>query len=152
MLFKDGRGQVLEDVDHYDALCRIMNNMKTKQNLADRAVTHKEGRIETDISHGAEYMKGKTVIHELHSGVLGASQDFLIPVSAMTTVAGYAFQLELWLNDVANERVGSTDATKPTCKISEVCYDLELIEVTPEIMSDINNELNQGSQIPVPYN
>jgi hypothetical protein len=147
MLFKDGRGQVLEDVDQYDVLCRIMNNMKTKQNLSDRAVTHKESRIETDISHGAEYMKGKTVIHELHSGVLGASQDFLIPVSALTTVAGYAFQLEHEVRELVTKVIAvSHEVIKEVIKevLPEIQTVIPEVPKIPEVVRKSKLELVNG--------
>jgi len=149
MMLKSGRGQVLEDIDSYDVLCRIMNNLKTESTVKSKKTTHKDSRVEPD---KATYQNGKNCIHELHSGVLGSQQEYLIPVSAMQASSGAAFTLELWLSDVETVFPFSTNGTTTTSyKLEEVSYDMELVEVTPEIMTDINTELSQGAQIPLPY-
>lgn len=148
-LLKNTRGAVLEDCDSYDVLCRIMNNLKPKSQLESKKTTHKETRVEPELM---SFSNGKNVIHELHSGVLGGHQEFLIPVSAMAATSGYAFQLELWLNDASKVFPMSINATTTnTYSLTDVSYDVELVEVSPEIMSDINSELSQGSTIPIPY-
>ena len=40
MMLKSGRGQVLEDIDSYDVLCRIMNNLKTESTVKKKKKTH----------------------------------------------------------------------------------------------------------------
>jgi len=148
-MLKSGRGQVLEDIDSYDVLCRIMNNLKTKSTIQSKKTTHKDSRVEL----GKESDKnGKNCIHELHSGVLGNHQEFLIPVSAMAASSGAAFTLELWLSDVGTVFPFSTGTNVATTyKLEQVSYDMELVEVTPEIMTDIDTELSQGAKIPLPY-
>jgi hypothetical protein len=70
----------------------------------------------------------------------------------MQASSGAAFTLELWLSDVEGVFPFSTNTTVATSyKLEEVSYDMELVEVTPEIMTDINTELSNGSQIPLPY-
>jgi hypothetical protein len=150
MMRKSGRDQVLEDIDSYDILCRIMNNLKTEATVKLKKTTHKDSRVEPDKE---SYKIGKNCIHELHSGVLGTHQEYLIPVSAMAASSGAAFTLELWLADVETVLTFSTNGTVTTSyKMEDVSYDMELVEVTPEIMNDINTELSQGAQIPLPYN
>ena len=77
----------------------------------------------------------------------------MVPVSALNASQGNAFRLELWLNDIAKVFSVSKHATDKdiTYELSEVAYEMELVEVSPEIMSDINRELANGSQIPLPY-
>jgi len=70
----------------------------------------------------------------------------------MAASSGAAFTLELWLSDVETVFPFSTNGTVTTSyKLEEVSYDMELVEVTPEIMTDINTEMSQGAQIPLPY-
>jgi hypothetical protein len=47
--------------------------------------------------------------------------------------------------------VSSNDTSVATFNLSEVSYDMELVEVSDSIMSDINNELAGGAQIPLPF-
>ena len=70
----------------------------------------------------------------------------------MAASSGAAFTLELWLSDVETIFPFSTNGIVTTSyKMEDVSYDMELVEVTPEIMTDINTELSQGAQIPPPY-
>jgi len=72
MMLKSGRGQVLEDIDSYDVLCRIMNSLKTESTVKSKKTTHKDSRVEPDKT---SYKQGRNCIHELHSGVLGSGQE-----------------------------------------------------------------------------
>ena len=157
LLLKNSRGQVLSDIDNYDVLCRVMNNMKSTSEMRTKASVSHDSRADLwtagNIDTSTDYASNpKTVIHELQDGLLGTEQDFLIPVSALVASAGHAFQLELWLNEAPNVFCGSKVATKNfSYQLSDVAFDMELVEVTPELMNDINGELANGSSIPVPY-
>lgn len=152
LLLKGNKGQVLEDIDSYDVLCRIMNNFKTAEELDSKQYLIKDTRLNT-IDTTTDWSKGQNVIHELNSGLLGKVQEFLVPVSALNASQGNAFRLELWLNDVAKLFPNTKHATdiNVSYKIEEVAFEMELVEVSPEIMSDINRELANGSQIALPY-
>ena len=76
--------------------------------------------------------------------------EYLVPVSSMVAASGYAFQLELFLNDDA-KLVGSTNTNAASYSLEEVSFDVELVEVSDAIMADINSELANGAQIPLPY-
>ena len=88
--------------------------------------------------------------HHLMSGILGDHQEFLVPISALAAGSGFAFQLELFLNDDAKV-VGSTNTSGASYSLEEVSFDMELVEVSDAIQADINSELASGSQIPLPY-
>jgi|AntAceMinimDraft_12_1070368.scaffolds.fasta_scaffold04398_2 hypothetical protein len=155
MLLKNGRGQVLEDIDSYDVLCRIKQNMKTKSDIQSRASTSKDNRVmKTDqlTPDVTEYQLGKTVIHNLESGLLSKEQKFLIPVSQMSASAGHCFQLELWLND-ANLLfpLNRTANTNSSYKLTDVSYELELVECDASIMQVVNGALANGASIPLPF-
>ena len=90
---------------------------------------------------------GQNVRHHLMSGILGDHQEFLVPISALAAGSGFAFQLELFLNDDAKV-VGSTNTSGASYSLEEVSYDMELVEVSDAIQADINSELAAGSQIP----
>jgi len=153
MLIKNSRGQVLEDVDNYDTLCRIMANMKTEAEIkagANSTADFRAQEYDKAYAYQAEYGVGKTVVHEIQSGLFGKTQEFLIPVSSMNASAGYAFQIELYLNDSAKVCM-SKNATECTYALTDVVYETELVEVSDAIMSDINSELVSGGEIPLPY-
>ena len=152
LLLKSSRGQVLEDIDNYDVLCRLFQNMKTKQTLEAEAVSTKDIRA-VDVGKNFSKMtnaSGQLAKHTLQSGILGDWQEYLVPVSSMVAASGYAFQLELFLNEDAKV-VGSTNTNAATYSLEEVSFDVELVEVSDAIMADINSELANGAQIPLPY-
>jgi len=152
MLLKSSRGQVLEDIDNYDLLCRIQQNLKSEATLKGEAFSSKDIRA-VDVAKNFGNMTnatGQNMRHHLQSGILGDHQEFLIPVSSMVASSGFAFQLELFLNDDAKV-VGSTNTSPASYSLEEVSYDMELVEVSDAIMADINSELSSGSQIPLPY-
>ena len=84
---------------------------------------------------------------------MGYHQEFLVPLSAINATQGNAFRLEMWLNDVAKVFPNTRHATGNAVgyQIEEVAFEMELVEVSPDIMADINRELANGSQIPLPY-
>lgn len=151
LMLKNTRGQVLSDIDNYDVLCRIKQNLKTKEELEARLETHRDYRV-AGTDPVASYSTGRTVIHELHDGLLGKDNEYMIPISTMSASGSYAFQLELWLNDVSKVFFGSstTDADIGY-KLTDISLELELVEVPNEIMRDINSELQGGNMIPLPY-
>ena len=152
MLLKSSRGTVLEDIDSYDLLCRIQQNLKSEATLKGEAFSSKDVRA-VDVAKNFGNMtnvNGQNMRHHLQSGILGDHQEFLIPVSSMNASSGFCFQLELFLNDDAKV-VGSTNTSPATFSLEEVSYDMELMEVSDAIQADINSELASGSQIPLPY-
>jgi hypothetical protein len=131
-----------------------MSNMETEMDVKARANSTADFRANDytkGYSYQAEYGDGKTVVHDLQSGIFGKTQEYLIPVSSMSASAGYAFQIELYLNDSAKVCMSKT-ATECTYALTDVVYETELVEVSDAIMSDVNSELQSGGEIPLPYN
>ena len=93
MLLKSSRGQVLEDIDNYDTLCRIFQNMKSEAILKGEAASSKDIRRSTSrrtSQHDERH--GQNVRHHLMSGILGDHQEFLVQFRARRR-SGFAFQL-----------------------------------------------------------
>jgi hypothetical protein len=93
-------------------------------------------------------VSGHLTKHTLQSGILGVWQEYLVPMSTMVASSGYAFQLELFLNEDAKV-MGSTNTNPATYSLEEVSFDVELVEVSDAIMADINSELAKGAQIKI---
>lgn len=77
LLLKSSRGQVLEDIDNYDMLCRLFQNMKTKQTLEAEAVSTKDIRA-VDVGKNFSKMtnaSGQLTKHTSQSGILGDWQS-----------------------------------------------------------------------------
>jgi hypothetical protein len=90
---------------------------------------------------------GQNVRHHLMSGILGDHQEFLIPISALAAGSGFAFQLELFLNDDAKV-VGSTNTSAASYSLEEVSYDMELVEVSDAIRRISTASSRPGPRFP----
>jgi len=154
LLLKNSRGQVLSDIDNCDVLCRLMSNKEPEAELKGKSSVSFDTRADGGgLDRQEDFSTGKTVVHDLLDGLLGRSQEYLIPVSSLVASAGPgAFQLELWLNDPAKVFCASKGSgTVISYSMSDVAYDLELVELSPELMTDINTEISGGASIPIPY-
>ena len=124
--------------------------MKTKCRLEAEAVSTKDVRA-IDVSKTFSKMSnttGQMVRHCLSREFSEKGKSFLIPVHSMVASSGYAFMIELFLNE--NDKVvASNNTSSSSYTIEDVSYDMELVEVSDAIMADINSELAQGSQIPL---
>lgn len=155
LMIKNSRGSVISDIDNYDTYCRIMTNMKPLAELRGKSSVSYDNRAVGGVDWQEDFFtNGKTVIHELMDGVLGKEQQFLIPVSSMLASSGHSFQIELWLSDSKNvfsASKGDALTSEFSYKITDVAYDIELVELSPELMNDINTEIAGGQSIPIPY-
>jgi hypothetical protein len=156
LMLKNSRSTVIEDIQSYDVLCKIKSNMETKADKMAKAISHRDLRVlKGDHQHAdmTDYnVTAKTVIHTLESGMLGRNQKYLVPVSSMSASSGYAFSLELWLNDVSKVFGGTRSATTTHAyEITDVSFDIELVHVTDSIMANINSEIQAGASIPMPF-
>ena len=79
----------------------------------------------------------------LQSDILGDWQEYLVPVSSTVAASGYAFQLELFLDDDA-KAVVSTNTDPATSSPEKVSFDVELVEASDVIMADSNSESANG--------
>ena len=82
MLLKNARGQVLEDIDNYDVLCRLYQNMKTEAELKGKANNTADYRALNDAKSYTTfggYSTGRTVVHNLLRVSLASSKSISFP-------------------------------------------------------------------------
>jgi hypothetical protein len=89
-------------------------------------------------------------VHQLQSGLVGPEQSFYIPVNQMMVAGGFALQVELTLADDV-QVCYSTDSTDATYEISNCAWEMELLELSDELMRDVNGELRKGKKVTIPY-
>jgi hypothetical protein len=147
MVVRDSRGQILEDVTDYATLCKLKDVMKTEADLKSQLGTTRSNYV---VGKDAEYTAPVPVIHKLQSGLLGEQQQFYIPLNQLMTVGGFALQVELTLADDV-QVCYSTDAVDASYQISNCAWEMELLELSDELMRDVNGELRKGKQISIPY-
>ena len=87
--------------------------------------------------------------HTLQPGTLDW-QVYRVHVSSKVASFEYAFQLEMFIDEDAKV-AGSTNTNPATYSLEEVSFNVELVEVSDAIVADINPELANGAQIPLPY-
>jgi len=88
LLLRNSRSQVISDIDNYDVLCRIMNNKKPTSELQGKSsVSYDHRADDAGLDYLDDFSSGKTVVHDLHDGLLGREQEYLIPVSSMMAAA-----------------------------------------------------------------
>ena len=68
----------------------------------------------------------------------------------MMTVGGFALQVELTLADDV-QVCYSTDAVDASYEISNCAWEMELLELSDELMRDVNGELRKGKKVTIPY-
>jgi hypothetical protein len=88
--------------------------MKTKRTLEAEAVATKDIRA-VDVAKNFSKMtntSGQLTKHTLQSGILSDWQVYLVPVFSIVASYGYAFQVELFLNEDAKV-VGPTNTKTP---------------------------------------
>ena len=152
MILKNDSGVHLESIDQYHTFSRIMDNMKTKNQLEGEASLTKDWRVlkqEQKKTDATDYSSGVTVIHDLKSGILGKSQKMLVNLDSMRASNGAAFTLELYLarlKDVFNE---SREGTDFSYEISDVSLEIELLRIPESLQMDFNaRQLNESIVLP----
>ena len=170
MVLKNTR-TTLEDIDNYDVLCKIMEDFKTTEETKTLSYTHKVQKGLENATFEKQKAKeqallnsdGQNVVHELHSGILGHYQEYLVPVHSLSAQSGYAMQLELYLNDnnkVFYKTTSTSNGAAPpvytqnasgSYTVSDVAFELELVELPTNVLADINRELASGGEIPLPF-
>lgn len=161
MVIRSGGGVLLEDIQDYHIIERILNNTKTKQEMDARAdiigdrrgnlAIYGEGHV---ASISDEDKKGRIFTKDLLSGVLGAHQDQYIPIGLFETSGGFSFQIELFLADNSVATRNDKDAASPVAvgyELTDVRLNMEVVQFEDEVMRMFNQQVLQGNAINMPF-
>lgn len=161
MVIRAGNGVMLEDIQDYHVIERLLNNTKTKEAMEARGDIIGDRRgllatygssIVTDIS--TEDKAGRIFTKDLLSGVLGPSQSQYVPVGLFETSGGMSFQIELYLasdNVAVRNDKGSTGAADVSYELTDVKLNMEIVQFEDEVMRMFNSQVLQGGAIQMPF-
>ena len=159
MTLKTGNGQLIESIDGYSAIQRALSNFESVgSKLANaartgdfRANTMMVGSQEPSLTtKKAIYENGTTIQHELLSGILGKGQEFYVPLHLFNASGGFAFNLELELENPQVCCVKDTDAAVLGYSISDVEFQMNVVKLDKSITDKLDSELYKNSKVSLP--
>jgi hypothetical protein len=162
MVLRAGNGTVIEDVQSYSTIQRILSNFEGlchKQATSSLTGDYRVERMTKDTVVGADlkqiYENGTTVSHPLLSGLLGKGQQHFIPVGLFNASGGFAFELQLYLEDpnVATLADGDTTMTegRNDYDLTDVSLQMEVVSMPQEITEKFDRELFNDSKVSIPF-
>ena len=144
-------GMLLEHITDFHLYSKMKDVLfKSKCDLeAEYATTKNPLAVAQSAWDGDQekFSNGLPVIMSPHSSLLGQEQQFYIPVNQIATSAGFALRIELELLE-PEHFVYSTDATAPSYQITEMTYEMELAQLSNELMRDL---FGNNKTIAIPY-
>ncbi len=167
MVVKAGNGVILEDVQNFDILERIHNNIKDYNlkavegvmngfhdttNLLATEIATLKGNINTRQHAGKKYCK------KLISGVIGPYNESYLPLHLMNGAGGFAMSIELYLKDASGcmkQKEAPASSGAPVAlgyTLSDVKLQMELVHLPHEICEKYDTAVCNGSDIVMPFN
>lgn len=156
-------GQILEDIQQYSVIQRLLNNYDGASHIQAKAATSGDHRVAQMIGGGVTgaqlknlYENGTTVKQELVSGLLGRGQDFFIPTYLFNGTGSACLEIEMYLEDPVNAVLSDADTTRDAndngdYSLTNVQLSLEVITMPKEISDKFDKELYSGSSVRIPY-
>jgi hypothetical protein len=153
LVVKNDSGNQLEDIQRYETFSRLMDNLKTKQQIEGEASLSKDFRVvkhEKACTDTTNYSFYHTVVHDLKSGVLGNTQKGLVNLDIMRASSGSAYTVELTLASALTVFPETRAGLDIQYEITDCTLELEMLRIPEEIQRDINADLfkTNGSMLP----
>lgn len=160
MVLRSGNGQILEDIQDYSVLQRLLSNFEDKCEIEAKAyltgdyrgtsggksLANNQTSLSTNEKNG-----GQTFLHPLLSGLLGKYQEHYVPVGLFHASGGYAFNLELYLEDPKICMINAHTSGVPSYTLSNVVFQSEIVTLPSEVSDRISKSINNNETIPVPF-
>lgn len=162
LVLRAGNGVILEDIQDYYLIERILNSAMDKESLEAKGdlVGDRRAYITgtgTSTATGqvaniyTEDKAGRIFTKDLLSGVLGKHQDMYVPVGLFETSGGFSFQLELYLATNAIACRNDTGANAVSYELTDMRMNLEIVQFEDEIMRIFNTAVLKGNAIEMPF-
>ena len=144
LVIRTGNGQVIEDIQNYSTIQRILSNFEDGNKKFHRAEMNGDYRMNpqatiTDVA--AKQFAGSTYMHDIISGVIGKQQQHYIPVGLFNASGGFSFEIELYLEEAIVACVSSADVSGVGYQLSDVSLQMEIVTLPSTITDRLNNEL-----------
>ena len=160
MVIRTGNGQLIEDIQDYSLIQRVLTNFEDESKIRGRAnITgdHRSDLTPMDLGDLANsHFQGRTFSHDLLSGILGKAQEHYIPVGLFNATGGFSFEIELHLEDpiVACSALAD-DAGNVTNSLSyslrDVSLQMEIVTLPSTVTDRLNSELQSESKVSIPF-
>lgn len=158
LVLRAGNGVILEDIQDYYLIERILNSAMDKESLEAKGDLVGDRRAYlTEAGAGGvddiytEDKAGRIFTKDLLSGVLGKHQDMYVPVGLFETSGGFSFQLELYLAPDAISCRNDTGANTVSYELTDMRMNLEIVQFEDEIMRMFNTAVLKGNAIEMPF-
>jgi hypothetical protein len=147
--------QVVEDIQGYSTICRVLSNMDSVCKKMGNAHASGDFRSSTTPPTTAHlksiYENGTIVEHNFASGILGRDyQEHYLALGAFNASGGSAMEITLWLEDPSLVCVRDSAGT-PDFTLSEVEMQLEIVEMPQNVNEKLDKELFNGGKISIPF-
>ena len=154
-----GNGQLIENIDGYSAVQRALSNFDSvskKISEAGRTGDFRANRQVMGVTPDLTTLKsrwtnGTLVEHELLSGVFGKEQEHFINLGMFNASGGYAFMIELHLEDPKISCVKDADATVMDYELSDVQFVMEVASLPTQVTDKMDEELANGAKVSYPF-
>jgi len=159
MTLKTGNGQLIEQIDGYAAIQRALSNFESVSSKLANATRTGDFRANTMMVGSGEpnfatkksmYENGAVIQHELLSGILGKGQEYYVPLHLFNGSGGFAFNLELELENPQICCVKDADATVLGYSISDVEFQMNVVKLDKSITDKLDSELYKNSKVSLP--
>lgn len=159
MVLRAGNGAVLEDIQGYSTIQRCLSNFDSlcqKHSGAAYTGDYSANRMifgDTDASKLKEiYTFGTTIEHQLLSGIIGKAQQHYIPVGLFNASGGFAFELQLYLEDpVIACLKDNAGLVNVNYVLSEVSLQMEIVSMPAQLTDRLDAELYNNSKVSIPF-
>ena len=150
MVLRTGNGVVIEDIQDYAVIQRILNNFEENDKKTARANMIGDYRsTDMTVAQGLHFT-GVTYVHELISGILGKGQQHYVPLGLFNASGGFAFEIELYLEN-NNIAAMSTTTGVATYELSNVNLQMEIVTLPSTVTDRLNSELSSDNKVSVPF-
>ena len=154
LVVRTGNGQVIEDIQNYSTIQRILSNFEDgnkKYHRGEINGDYRQNLSSTIADVAGKQFNGYTYQHDLLSGVLGKAQQHYIPVGLFNASGGFSFEIELYLEDAVVACVSSADVATANYTLSEVALQMEIVTLPSTITDRLNNELHSNNKVAIPF-
>ena len=161
MVIRSGNGQIIEDVQGYAMISRMLKNFENfthkhanSSRFHDYRATSLLNTSALDSTQLKElYENGTTVEHDLVSGLLGKTQKYYVPTGLFNASGGFAFEIQLYLSDPKIACCKDADATVidgDSYSLTNVEYQMEIVTMPAQITDRLDAELYNNSKVSIP--
>ena len=154
MVLRTGNGQVIEDIQNYSTIQRILSNFEDGNLKYHRGEINGDYRANgnaTIADVGNKQFNGVTYQHDLLSGVLGKAQQHYIPCGLFNASGGFSFTIDMYLEEANVACLSSANVTTANYTLSEVNLQMEIVLLPATITDRLNNELHNNNKVSIPF-